>query len=131
LTQVNLRNADGDVVYDEKRKPKKTKIKMTNGFFAGSNPQDFYFGPEPERTGVFKGMAVILKERGHDITYTNGNRQVKELAAQCPGFKCPHAVAAAGYFTTSRTSLADFPCLKLLPKSAVFRFYFFRSSTVS
>ncbi|KAJ7785137.1 hypothetical protein DFH07DRAFT_3854, partial [Mycena maculata] len=69
--EVNLRNAAGEVVYDEKRKPKKTKIKMANGFFADGTPQDFYFGMETERPGVFKGMAVILKERGHDITYTD------------------------------------------------------------
>jgi hypothetical protein len=34
-------------------------------------------------------MAVILKERGHDITYTDGDGKLKELYAQCPGFKCP------------------------------------------
>ncbi|KAJ7741568.1 hypothetical protein DFH07DRAFT_964918 [Mycena maculata] len=51
--------------------------------------KEFYYGPNTERPGVFKGMAVILRERGIDITYRNDQNQVKELNAQCPGFHCP------------------------------------------
>ncbi|KAF7326544.1 hypothetical protein MVEN_02607500 [Mycena venus] len=80
--EVNLRNADGDIVYDEKRKPKKTKIKMADGFYADGTPQAFYFGPETERPGVFTGMAVILKERGHDITYTDHNGKLPLLTCE-------------------------------------------------
>lgn len=87
--QVNLRDAEGRVLYDEHRKPKKTKIRMANGFFADGRPQEFYFGPASDRPGVFKGMAVILKERGHDLNYTDHKGRVKELNAQCPGFHCP------------------------------------------
>jgi hypothetical protein len=87
--EVNLRNAEGKIIYNEKAKPQKTKIKMANGFFADGTPQNFYFGPTSDRPGVFKGMAVILRERGINITYVNDRDQVKELKAQCPGFHCP------------------------------------------
>jgi hypothetical protein len=75
--QVYLRDNNGKLT----RKPAKQKIRMDNVTFAGGSPQPLYFPDDhPTSPGCFKGMAVLLKERG----------LVKEskLLYECPGFKC-------------------------------------------
>lgn len=54
---------------------------MADGILPNGQPQSLYFPEGHPRAGVFKGMAVILTERGF----------FKEagLNAQCKDFKCP------------------------------------------
>jgi hypothetical protein len=61
-------------------KPEKMKIPMGNARFADGRPQPLYFPPGHERAGVFKGMQVILEERG----FSNASK----LLAECKQFKC-------------------------------------------
>jgi len=53
---------------------------MRDGTFADGSPQTFYFPEGHAREGVFKGMAVILEERGF--------AEAPKLKAQCKNFKC-------------------------------------------
>ncbi|KAH9924420.1 uncharacterized protein B0H18DRAFT_1119954 [Fomitopsis serialis] len=46
------------------------------------SPQSFYFPPGHPNAGLFKGMAIILEERGYG--------DMKGKRAECKGFKCPH-----------------------------------------
>lgn len=58
----------------------KTKIYMKDGQLPDGSPQSLYF-QSGESKGLFKGMAVILEERG--LT------KEAKLRSQCPNFKCP------------------------------------------
>ena len=78
--QVNQKDADGNIVYAPNGNPLKTTIPVASGTFRNGSPHEFYFPEDHPRAGVFKGMAVILKERG----YTG----IDGLPAECPGFKC-------------------------------------------
>jgi hypothetical protein len=75
--QVYQRDNDGKLT----RKPVKMKVRMDDAQFADGSPQALYF-PDNHATspGCFKGMAVLLQERG----------LVKEskLRYECSGFKC-------------------------------------------
>ena len=54
---------------------------MGDAKFANGTPQSLYYAEDHKNLqGVFKGMAVILEERG----YTNTSK----IRAECKGFKC-------------------------------------------
>jgi len=73
---------------DENRKPvyradgkvMKTKIRMADATFADGTPQQLYFPEGHPQAGVFKGMSILLQERG--LLKESG------LKAQCKDFKC-------------------------------------------
>ena len=77
---TNVIVVDGKPVYGADGKLLKQKVQMSNGNFADGSPQEFYFLTGHERVGTFKGMAVILEERG----FANA----PNLRAQCKDFKC-------------------------------------------
>lgn len=60
--------------------PEKIKIQIKDAQYASGEMQPLYFPDGHPRAGVFKGMAVILKERGF------GN--VSKKRAECKNFKC-------------------------------------------
>ena len=78
--ETNVIGADGKPVYGADGKLLKQKVPMANGTFADGSPQEFYFPTGHVREGVFKGMAVILEERGFV--------DAPKLRAQCKDFKC-------------------------------------------
>jgi len=78
--EVNQIGADGKPVYAANGKICKKKVQMSDGTFDG-RAQPLYFPQNHPRAGVFKGMAVILEERG----FTDASN----LKAQCKDFKCP------------------------------------------
>ena len=56
---------------------------MRSGTLPNGEPQLFYFPEDhPSMPGWFKGMEVIIRERG--LWPEEG-----DLLAQCPGFRCP------------------------------------------
>ena len=59
---------------------KKIKICMKDGHLPSGAPQSFYFPEGHPQPGIFKGMALILEERGF------GN--MSKMRAECKGFKC-------------------------------------------
>ncbi|KIO15956.1 hypothetical protein M407DRAFT_86598 [Tulasnella calospora MUT 4182] len=72
-----------------RKMPKSTRpwppsgLKMRDGTFANGKPQTLYFPhdhTDPQKVGLFKGMEVILRERG---LWPAGG-----LRAECEGFKC-------------------------------------------
>jgi len=79
--EVNVQNENGKPVYGSDGKILKTKIQMEDATFADGTKQALYFEPEHPKAGLFKGMAVILEERG----LINESK----LRAQCKNFKCP------------------------------------------
>ncbi|EIW62921.1 uncharacterized protein TRAVEDRAFT_115102 [Trametes versicolor FP-101664 SS1] len=78
--ETPLRGPDGKPVYGPDGKVLKTKIRMEDARFKDGSPQSLYFPAGHPREGVFKGMIIILQERG----FAN----VNTLRAQCPAFKC-------------------------------------------
>ena len=85
----NKLGADGKSIYGPDRKPIKEKVKMENSTFQDGREQKFYFPEGHPQAGLFKGMAVILKERGY-----TGCTGTKGKPAECAKFKClPQASA--------------------------------------
>nr|GAT48525.1 predicted protein [Mycena chlorophos] len=82
LVEVNRRDAAGNLMYDTTtRALLKDKIPMTGATFADGRPQELYFPTDhPDHPGKFKGMKLILEERG----FTGLDKRLTE----CPGFKC-------------------------------------------
>ncbi|KII89329.1 hypothetical protein PLICRDRAFT_110047 [Plicaturopsis crispa FD-325 SS-3] len=84
---VNLTDADGNLVHGTDGKVIKVKRNMRDGYHGPNRkPQAFYFPPDHDDAGCFKGMKVILEERGF----------IKEarLNAGCRNFKCPKGATA-------------------------------------
>jgi hypothetical protein len=79
--EVNLIR-DGKQVYTPDGKFVKHVVKMGMGRMPDGSPQDFYFPEGHPQAGIFKGMSVILAERGLV--------QESKLKAQCnEKFNCP------------------------------------------
>jgi len=73
----------GKIVYRSNGSIDKTKILMQDGRFENGDPHQLYFlinHPNKDLRGVFKGMAVILEERGFG--------DMSKVRAECKGFKC-------------------------------------------
>jgi hypothetical protein len=77
--EVNVVDGAGKPVHKEDGKILKRKINMGDGTFEGHS-QPLYFPMDHEHAGLFKGMAIILEERG----FTNAQK----IRAECIGFKC-------------------------------------------
>ncbi len=58
----------------------KVKVRMKDAVFNGTS-QPLYFPEGHPHSGVFKGMAVILEERGYS--------HARNLRFECPSIKCP------------------------------------------
>jgi hypothetical protein len=71
----------GKIEYTPDGSPAKIKVRMADARFADGNAQSLYFPEGHERAGVFKGMAVILQERGFG--------DMSKVRAECKHFKCP------------------------------------------
>ena len=80
----NVINPEGKPVYTPDGKLKKEKVRMVDGRFANGITQPLYFPPDHPNAGVFKGMAIILEERGY--------RNVQKIQAECPKFQCEQGV---------------------------------------
>lgn len=87
-------NADGKPVKRTTKGQKGKKGRSVNATqpihicdvsFADGSPQPLYLPDGHPNAGEFKGMRVILDERGIDLTDGHGN----ELNAECKGFRCP------------------------------------------
>lgn len=78
--KTNVIGADGKPVYGLDGKLLKTTVRMADGKFADGTPQEFYYPVGHPQESIFKGMSVILQERG----FANAPK----LLAQCAKFKC-------------------------------------------
>jgi hypothetical protein len=80
LVETNRQDVDGNLIYDSRGNIVRDKLKMTGASFNGS-PQNLYFPDDhSNHAGKFKGMKVILKERGL--------HRFANLPTECAGFKC-------------------------------------------
>ncbi|TDL16544.1 hypothetical protein BD410DRAFT_816690 [Rickenella mellea] len=67
--------------FDNATSHQKGKCRMRPGTLPNGEQQDLYFpNDHPQYPGFFKGMQIILRERGL--------QRESELRAECPGFKC-------------------------------------------
>ena len=82
LVEVNALDANGRPIYAPNGRILKTKIQMGDATLTDGTKQSLYFLWGHVKEGLFKGMQVILQERG---LMTESN-----LLAQCPDFKCPN-----------------------------------------
>lgn len=66
LVEINAVDENGKPVYCPDGKILKEKIQMQHGYLHNGTPQPLYF-PEGHPTArLFKGMAIILEERGYE-----------------------------------------------------------------
>jgi hypothetical protein len=85
--ETNVICEDGKPVYGADGKLQKKKVQMTDGTFADGSSQALYFPEGHPQEGIFKGMAVILEERGF--------ADASKLKAQCKDFKCAKGAASS------------------------------------
>lgn len=78
--EVNQCDENGKPMYGSSGKILKTNILMTNGWLPNGTSQSFYFESRPQ-AGLFKGMPIILQERGLI--------QKSKLCAECKKIDCP------------------------------------------
>ncbi|KAJ3884020.1 hypothetical protein GG344DRAFT_91531 [Lentinula edodes] len=78
--EVTAKGSDGKTLYSSSGKPQKKKIPMSGGQLPDGTPQSFYFPPGHAQEGMFKGMAIILEERGY------GDWSM--IRFECEKFKC-------------------------------------------
>ncbi|KAJ7330961.1 hypothetical protein DFH08DRAFT_708619 [Mycena albidolilacea] len=84
MVSVNAYGADGKQICTTSGKKQKIQVPMHGAEFNGQ-PQPLYFPAGHKHAGVFKGMKIILEERGL--------ADIAKKRAECPGFKCaPPAV---------------------------------------
>ncbi|KAE9382934.1 hypothetical protein BT96DRAFT_961122 [Gymnopus androsaceus JB14] len=88
LIGVTEWDANGNPVYQSNGTLKKTKICMGPAQLPDGSLQELYFPGGHSQAGMFKGMTVILQERGADVKDSKG----KVKKAECKGFKCPEGV---------------------------------------
>ena len=84
LIEANAKDAAGKPVYESNGSLKKTKIQMGPTRLSDGMVQQLYFPDNHPQAGQFKGMSVILQERGVEIKDASG--RVKK--AECKSFKC-------------------------------------------
>ena len=75
-----MADENGKPLYGTNGKVMKTKIHMADAIFADGTPQQLYFPKGHPQAGIFKGMSVLLQERGL--------LRESQLKAQCKDFKC-------------------------------------------
>jgi len=124
--EVNVVDGDGKPVYGTSGAILKKKVPMGDAKFHDGRPQSLYYPAGHERAGVFKGMAVILEERGF--------KDAKKIRAECPGFKCVKGTincCCRRMLITSRTSLQWSHFWSWLARLAAFVHCLCRNSTVS
>jgi hypothetical protein len=78
--EVNMKDKQGKPIYGSDGKLRKKKIRMEDATFADGMKQSLYFEEGQPKAGLFKGMAVILWERGLV--------EESELPDECKNFKC-------------------------------------------
>jgi len=79
--EVAVLDGDGKQVFGPNGKVQCQKVCMGDATFADGRLQRLHFPKEhPDSPSVFKGIAVILEERGYSAS---------ELRVECKGFKCP------------------------------------------
>jgi hypothetical protein len=118
--EVAVVGVDGKPVHSPDGSVLKRKIPMANGRFADGREQLFYFPEGHEHAGLFKGMAVILEERGFE-----GIKDKKASAAKSSRASLRRPTAAAGECcTTNLTSSQSSHSLKTACKARGFTVLF-------
>ena len=84
LVEIPSLNEFGKQLYRPDGKKLMKKVQMTPGTFADGTPQPFYFPEDHKAAGYFKGMKIILKERGFGDQIRD-----QKLKRECPKFHCP------------------------------------------
>jgi hypothetical protein len=77
---INVIDANGKSVHRPDGVVLKHKVQMSPGKYADGTPQSLYYDEGHEHAGVFKGMGVILEERGIEGAL--------KIQAECPKFQC-------------------------------------------
>lgn len=72
---------NGKRIFDRDGQVMKRRVQMIGGLLPDGSHQSFYFPPDHPNAEAFKGMVIILEERGFE--------QARQLRAECEGFKCP------------------------------------------
>lgn len=73
--EVSVMGENGKPVYAPDGKVEKKKVPMSNGEFEDGTVHEFYYPGDHELAGQFKGMVVLLEERGFT--------EARKMKAQC------------------------------------------------
>ena len=73
----------GHQIFTSKGEKVTKSIQMAPGRFNDGTPQSFYFPPGHWHAGLFKGMRIILEERGFPAS------SFENLKRECKSFHCP------------------------------------------
>ncbi|KAF9505237.1 hypothetical protein BS47DRAFT_1374325 [Hydnum rufescens UP504] len=87
LVNITVCDAAGKAITDASGNVVKEKQRMHDGKLPDGSPQPFYFPLGHQYCGQFKGMVMILEERGINT---------QSLNVQCPKFKCRDRVLLPG-----------------------------------
>jgi hypothetical protein len=82
LVETPSLNEFGKPLFGPNGKKLMRKVPMADGTFADGSPQSFYFPEGHHSAGYFKGMKVILEERGF-------GEKIRSLKRECLKFRCP------------------------------------------
>ncbi|KZP15833.1 hypothetical protein FIBSPDRAFT_912399 [Athelia psychrophila] len=105
LVRVKVRDKNGREVVELNGKPVTTKVPTEDGWFADGSRQSLYFEPGHLQAGLFKGMSMILQERGLV--------EESQLHVECKNFKCPQDATSCCCHRALYTQ-ADFVNMKSL-----------------
>jgi hypothetical protein len=83
LVKTPSLDESGHQIFSSKGEKVMTPIQMAPGSFADGTPHSFYFPEGHTCASQFKGMRVILEERGFPASELNS------LKRECKGFHCP------------------------------------------
>ena len=83
LIKVPSLDNNGKQIFDASGKRVSKSIPMAPGTFAEGTPQSFYFPDGHRQASQFKGMRIILEERGFL------KEELEKLKRECLGFRCP------------------------------------------
>jgi hypothetical protein len=83
LVETPSLDESGNQIFSSKGEKLTKRIPMAPGNFDDGTPQSFYFPEGHRHAGLFKGMKVILEERGFPVS------QLNKLKRECKKFHCP------------------------------------------
>lgn len=97
----NKLGANGKPVYSPDGSVAKEKVPMAGAVLADGTPQSLYFSPDHTQPGIFKGMQIILEERG----FVN----LAGVRSECKDFKCVNKKAERCCLRRMLFNQPDFP----------------------
>lgn len=125
--EVSVTGPDGKLKYNENGQVLKKTIRMGNGKFADGTDQEFYFPDGHPQAGQFKGLAIILQERG----FENAQQMKLQYGGKWVDCKEPTGNCCCRRTLFNQPDFVNVESWKPMPKPADFVSFFCQSFTVN